>query len=154
MTLRNMVFQGTVWGPSLWNAFFGDCVFSIHGCGFEIVICADDCNSFKSYPRGRSNDFILSDIREVQRSLHTWGQANSVTFDAGKEEAMIIATSDPFGGPTKLLGIDYDSKLSMRVAVHKCAVKAAWKSKALLRCRRFCNTVDLVMLYKAPFCRT
>ena len=75
-------------------------------------------------------------------------------FDAGKEEAMIIATSYPFGGPTKLLGIDFDSKLSMRVAVHKCAVKAAWKSKSLLRCRRFCNMVNLVVLYKAHILST
>ena len=52
------------------------------------------------------------------------GRTNSVTFDAGKEESMILATGDPFGGPIKLLGIDFDSKLSMRVAVHKCAVKA------------------------------
>ena len=105
--------------------------------------------SFKSYPRGRSGDLFLSDIREVQRRFHTWGQANSATFDAGKEDAMIIATSDPFGGPTKLLGIDFDNKLCMRQAVHKCAIKAAWKSKSLLRCRRFCNVVDLVMLFKA-----
>ena len=30
LTLCNMVFQGTVWGPSLWNAFFGDCVLALH----------------------------------------------------------------------------------------------------------------------------
>ena len=38
MRLRNMVFQGTVLGPTLWNAFFGDCVCAIHCCGFDIVI--------------------------------------------------------------------------------------------------------------------
>ena len=25
--LSNMLFQGTVWGPPLWNAFFGDSAF-------------------------------------------------------------------------------------------------------------------------------
>ena len=33
-TLSNMVFQGTVWGPYLWNTFFGDSVFAIQSCGF------------------------------------------------------------------------------------------------------------------------
>ena len=51
MRLRNMVFQGTVWGPQLWNAFFGDCVLAIRGCSFDVVIYADDCNAFKRYPR-------------------------------------------------------------------------------------------------------
>ena len=27
--LRDMVFQGTVWGPLLWNAFFWECGFAI-----------------------------------------------------------------------------------------------------------------------------
>lgn len=51
MRLRDMVFQGTVWGPQLWNAFFGDCVVAIRGCSFDVVIYADDCNAFKAYPR-------------------------------------------------------------------------------------------------------
>ena len=29
MLLSNMVFQGTVLGPSLWNAFFGDIATSV-----------------------------------------------------------------------------------------------------------------------------
>ena len=49
MGLFNMVFQGTVWGPSLWNAFFGDCVCAISRCGFEAVIYADDCNAFRRF---------------------------------------------------------------------------------------------------------
>ena len=36
--LRNMVFQGTVWGPSVWNAFFGDCVVTIQSCGFDLFL--------------------------------------------------------------------------------------------------------------------
>ena len=62
---------------------------------------------------------------------------------------MILATVDPFGCPIKLLGIDFDSKLNMRVAVHNCAIRAAWNKKLLLRCRRFYNVVDLMMLFKA-----
>ena len=34
MVLGDMVFQGTVWGPPLWNTYFGDCVCAIEGRGF------------------------------------------------------------------------------------------------------------------------
>ena len=149
MRLRDMVFQGTVWGPSLWNAFFGDCVCAIQTCDFEAVIYADDCNAFKRYPSCFANRFIFEDLRECQLCLHKWGQANAVSFDAGKEETMIISTTDACGGPAKLLGIDFDNKLIMAMAAHKCAKKAAWKSKSLLRVRRFYSTPDLVMLFKS-----
>ena len=49
--LRNMVFQGTVWGFTLWNAFFGDCGFVIRACGFDLVVYAGDLNAFKFYSR-------------------------------------------------------------------------------------------------------
>ena len=104
MRLRNMVFQGTVWGPPLWNPFFGDSVCAIESCGFEVVIYADDCNAFKTFPRIRSNDAILNELRKCQRSLHKWGRANNVTFDAGKEEFMIISTVEPLGGHITLFG--------------------------------------------------
>ena len=62
---------------------------------------------------------------------------------------MIVSTTEPCGGPAKLLGIEFDNKLIMATATHKCATKAAWRTKALLRVRRFYSTVDLVMLYKS-----
>ncbi len=149
MSLSNMVFQGTVWGSSLWNAFFGDCVCAIRVSGYDVVIYADDCNAFKSFPRSLSNALILSDMRECQRSLHKWGRANRVSFDAGKEDTMIVSTVGGIGGPVKLLGVEFDNRLLMTVATHKCAKKAAWKTKSLLRVRRFYNVVDLVMLFKS-----
>ena len=78
-----------------------------------------------------------------------WGRANRVMFDAGKEENMVISTVDPLGGPAKLLGIEFDNKLVMATDVHKCATKAAWKTKALLRTRRCYSTVDVRMLDKS-----
>ena len=34
MTLEDMVFQGTLWGPPLWNVFFEDTRIPINACGF------------------------------------------------------------------------------------------------------------------------
>ena len=62
---------------------------------------------------------------------------------------MIISNVAPSGGPTKLLGVEFDNRLRMNVAVHKCACRAAWKTKSLLRSRRFCSDSDLIMLYKS-----
>ena len=59
MPLRNMVYQGTVWGPSLWNTFFGDCVCSIDCLGFQVVIYADDCKAFKFFDRAVPDATIL-----------------------------------------------------------------------------------------------
>ena len=149
MRLRDIVFQGTVWGPQLWNAFFGDCVVAIRGCSFDVVIYADDCNAFKPYPRSTSDALIMDDLRECQQQLHKWGRANRVTFDAGKEETMIVSTTSVCGGPAKILGIEFDSKLVMGTASHNCAAKAAWKIRSLLRIHRFYSVNDLILLYKA-----
>ena len=34
MVLRDMVFQGTVWGPPLWNVFFEDASLPVRATGF------------------------------------------------------------------------------------------------------------------------
>ena len=62
---------------------------------------------------------------------------------------MILSHVDGIGGPIKLLGVEFDCKLNMSTAVHKCARTAAFKTKSLLRCRRFYSLNDLVMLYKS-----
>ncbi len=149
MELRNMVFQGTVWGPCLWNIFFSDCICALTVGGFEAIIYADDCNAFRRYAKQCPNETVFDDLAECQQNLHAWGRANSVTFDAGKEEKLILSTTDGVGGPAKLLGVEFDNKLVMGTAAHKCARKAAFKSKALIRCRRFYSTNDLIALYKS-----
>ena len=149
MRLADMVFQGTVWRPTLWNVYFGDCVCAISCCGFEAVIYADDCNAFRAFSRQISNDEVIEALMECQASLHSWGRANRVIFDAGKEETMVVSTVGGTGGPVKLLGIEFDNKLIMSTAAHKCATSAALRTKALLRSRRYYSTVDLVMLYKS-----
>ena len=50
ITMRNMVYQGTVWGPMLWNMFFRDAGDAIRGAGFLDITYADDLNAFRTYP--------------------------------------------------------------------------------------------------------
>ena len=77
MHLSYMVYQRTVWGPPLWNAFFRDCICSISRCGFEVVVYADDCNAFRFFHCQLANDAVLEHLAECQASLHAWGRATA-----------------------------------------------------------------------------
>ena len=147
--LSNMVYQGTVWGPSLWNVFFEDARAAINQMMFEEVPYADDLNSFRLYPRSISNHTILHDVSECQQDLHRWGRGNQVVFDASKETVNILSTTEPHGMPFKILGVKFDAKLQMGIAIHECVTQASWRMKTLLRTRRFYNDCEMILFFKA-----
>ena len=149
ITLRNMVYQGTVWGPILWNIFFKDASAAIVDMGFKDITYADDLNAFREYPSYVGDDYILRDMQKVQRNLHLWGEPNGVRFDASKESFHILSRTVPFGGNFKLLGINIDPKLSMHDAVHDCVVACNWKLQSILRSKKFFNDVDILITFKA-----
>ena len=62
---------------------------------------------------------------------------------------MIISTVNAEGGPVKLLGIDFDNKMAMSIAAHKCATSAGLKTRALLWAQRYYSTKDMLLLYKS-----
>ena len=45
--LYDMVFQGTVLGPQLWNLYFEDAADAIKEYMFEEIVYADDLNAYK-----------------------------------------------------------------------------------------------------------
>ena len=47
--LANMVFQGTVLGPPLWNVFFADVAKAVNKNGSCESVFADDLNAFKAF---------------------------------------------------------------------------------------------------------
>ena len=147
--LSDMVYQGTVWGPSLWNAFVGDVPVVFVSAVFFIVIYADDLNAFKAYDRVLSNGLVFEDLRSRQSELHRWGRANRVTFDAGKECFCILSTTDAEGDNFKVLGVEFDAKLSMRACVQSCVHEAGWRYRTLLRTKRFYTDGELLGLFKA-----
>ena len=146
--IKDMVFQGTVLGPQLWNLFFEDAKRAINEFMYDEIIFADDLNAYKILPGGTSNDVAIKAIDSVQQELHRWGEANQVTFDPTKESKHILCSSDPFGADFKLLGVEFDCGLKMTSAVRSLVNKVKWKSKMLLRSRRSFNIVDLVLQYK------
>ena len=77
MLLKDMVFQGTVNGPMLWNLFFEDAGHAINE-RFEEVVFADDLNAYRAFSFGTENSNIEKAISNCQRELHKWGRANQV----------------------------------------------------------------------------
>jgi len=149
MKLQDMVFQGTVWGPMFWNVFYQDADKAIRSNGFLEIVFADDLNAFKEYDSTKSTGDILADIDTCQTSLHRWGRANQVTFDAAKESRHILSRKSPHGEPFKLLGIWFDCKLVMTDTVFALAKDCRWKLTAILRTARYNTCMQLVLLYKA-----
>ena len=139
-----MVFQGTVWGPCLWNAFFGDSVWAVRFEGFGVIVFADDLNAFKEYPLNTLVETIEAAMRRCQLELHKWGAANQVVFDAGKEHMAILSHIQPLGENFRLLGVLFDTRLSMSQAINECVAEVSWKTRALVRTQRFHTDSDLL----------
>ena len=89
-TIKNMVYQGTVWGPPLWNAFFEDARRPVSESGFSDLLFADDLNSFKTFNKHVSHDDIYKALKLCQKSLHGWGDGNQVAFDPLKESFHLL----------------------------------------------------------------
>ena len=106
MKLLNQVFQGTVWGPPLWNLFFEDARLCLEVIHFAVMVFADDLNAFKQFPNSVDNGSIMSELETAQNSLHQWGRANRVCFDAGKESSHVLSHREPAGGNFKILGVN------------------------------------------------
>ena len=147
--LENMIFQGTVLGPNLWNIFFADVHEPAESTGCKERKFADDLTTFKSFERSTSNDDILLDLASCQCSVHAWGERNRVTFEPSKEEFVVLDPHDGTGGPFRLLGPAIDNKLRMNLAIDKLFRKAKPKARALLRCKRFYDVAEMLCLYKA-----
>ena len=127
--IQNMVYQGTLLGPQLWNLFFEDAYKAIREFMYEEVVFADDLNAYRVVPSTTSVEDATKSMDLVQEELHKWGDANQVVFDAAKESKHMLSRSDPFGQDFKLLGILFDRKLEMESVVRTLVGKVEWKSR-------------------------
>jgi hypothetical protein len=148
-TLKDMVFQGTVWGPSLWNTFYEDARRAIKEWFFKEIVYADDLNAYRIFTSTTPNTNVVKAMESCQGELHLWGRANQVTFDPSKESQHILSIGEPWGNEFKILGVLFDAGLSMESAVQEVVVEAGWKLRMLIRTRRFYTDAELVLLYKA-----
>ena len=149
-TLSNMLFQGTVLGPPLWNIFFKDARDAVRESGFSEVVFADDLNCWKAYANKTKHEDIQKELNQCQQNLHAWGAGNAVAFDPGKESFHILATNGRGEGPDfKMLGVLFDTNLSMRTEVDNLICAVRWKIAMLTRTARFFSVAEIVDLYTA-----
>ena len=74
--MEDMVYQGTVFGPFLWNAFFADAGLAVAAADFLQLMFADDLNAIRILEPGVADAEAFTFIRECQSRLHRWGLAN------------------------------------------------------------------------------
>ena len=149
MDMQDMVYQGTVLGPPLWNVFYADAATAVHVYEFLEIIFADDLNAFKDFALTVQNATLYEEMRRCQGELHKWGRANQVSFDASKESMHILAFRGGQGPNFRLLGIPFDNGLAMGDAIHEIVGEVSWKMGSILRTTRFFCDRELVNLYKS-----
>ena len=149
MNLVNQFFQGTCWGPVLWNLFYEDSNAAIDNAGSTEVKFADDLNAFKEFDAGVRDDTIHKAMDKCQANLHRWGTANQVAFDASKEGKRILSRRRPSGDAFLLLGVSFDCALIMDDAISGLVKRCRWKLRTLLRSQRHFEACALVNLYKS-----
>ena len=66
----NMVYQGTVFGPHLWNVFYADSRIPVQRNLCTEVVFADDLNCFKAFDATASDRQIYSGLASCQSDLH------------------------------------------------------------------------------------
>ena len=66
--IKDMLFQGTVLGPMLWNVFFSDIAAFVDSIEFEEQRFADDLSVFKEFDNAMLNDEILSELHKCQKT--------------------------------------------------------------------------------------
>ena len=74
MLLKNMVFQGTVLGPTLWNLVYENARRAIHEAGNVETVYADDLNGFKEFEHNASVDSVMAEDRKCQSEPHNWSR--------------------------------------------------------------------------------
>ena len=148
ISLENSVFQGTVFGPPLWNAFFADVASAARTSGGKEAMFADDLNMFQEFARLAPLDDVMAKLTVCKENVHAWGRANRVTFDAGKEHLIVLHPSESHGETFKLLGCMVDPDLRMHSAIDQLLGKIRPKSTAILRTRAYYSTPDLISQYK------
>ena len=146
--LKDMVFQGTVLGPPLWNLFVASCRHAVNVHLFTEVVFADDLNSYRKYHSDANHASIFRDLKKCQKSVHEWGKRHQVEFESTKESLHVLCSKQPRGDAFRILGIKFDTKLSMYDAVVSIVGETGSRLKMIHRVRPFYNVSALINLYK------
>ena len=80
MKIGNMVYQGTVLGPPLWNIYYAEAAIAVKVRGFLEIVFADDLNCFKDFGFNVTHETMHGEMHQCQLELHKWGQSKPSEF--------------------------------------------------------------------------
>ena len=147
--MDNQVFQGTVLGPALWNAFFEMIDATITSCAFRTAKFADDLTAYRNFEGATPTQEICEKLQACQSDVHDFGRRHQVAFDGAKEHFCILHRGEPHGEAFRLLGCLVDPKLAMDAEIVRIKKKASPKISAILSCRHFYDTAGMMQQYKS-----
>ena len=147
--LNNMIYQGTVWGPWLWNIFYEDARMALRVHQFLEIVFADDLNAFRPFPLATPNEQVMAANKACQVELHSWGKANQVEFDPKKESMHVVSHYSPEGPNFNILGLNFDCRLIMCDAIVDLVTEMRWRVRSILRAQRYNTVTGMMNLYKA-----
>ena len=96
-TIENQVYQGTVFGPPMWNTFFKNSSLPVMQSGAADAKFADDLTAYQLFPSAVTNDVVLEQLGRCQELVHQWGTEHRVEFDPAKEKLLVVHRSSPIG---------------------------------------------------------
>ena len=149
IVLTDQVFQGTVLGPPLWNAFFSDVTAAIATGNQRAQVFADDLKVENSYPETLSDTFVVNNLCAAQRRAHLWGQRNRVAFDPNKEHFHIIHPLYGNNAEFRMLGTILDSKLSMKPCIDYVLSVVRPNFKALIKMKHNFDIKGMISQFKS-----
>ena len=148
MHLTNIVFQGTVLGPALWNAFFSDVSHAVPQGNQIINLFADDLTVMSFAPQQQSLDLLQQELTEAQQRTHDWGRDNQVQFDPSKESFHFLHPSLGQGPDFRLFGTLVDCKMTMFPDIEQVLGKIRPKIRAMLRLRHLYSMSAMIAQFK------
>ena len=147
--LSDMCFQGTCFGPALWNCFFGGIAGELRDATHEPFLFADDLTVLSEYPIATDAETLELDKQRMREQTLEWGRRNRVCFDANKEQFEIIHPRRGSDIDFRILGTYLDGKLRMKPCTDKMMAKICGKIKSILRLRSTYEKSQLISLYKS-----
>ena len=122
--LKNVIYQGTVWVPRLWNLFYEDAGLALPAHNFLEVLFDDELNAFRAFPLATPNTQLSEATKACQAELHALGQENQFEFDPKTKSTHVVSHICPEGASFKILGFNFiaDSGrgLQSRILLEKC----------------------------------
>ena len=103
MKIHNMVPQGIVLGPPLWNIYYADAALAVRAHAFMEIGFADDLTCFSNFGLYIQNSELHTEMQQCKSEFHTWWRANQVSFDPSKKSMHVLALHGGEGSKFRML---------------------------------------------------